>query len=52
MDWGGPAFVLGIIAISTLGWVLTSYIRAKYGYPVTDDWGKTIGKEGELSSSR
>lgn len=45
MNWGGPGFVLAIIAISTLGWVVTSWIRARHGYPVTDDWGNTIGHD-------
>lgn len=42
MSWGGPAFVIVIIAISTFGWVLTTWIRAKHGYPVEDEfWGMT-----------
>jgi hypothetical protein len=40
MNWGGPEFVLILVAISTVGWVLTSWIRAKHGYPLTDEWGK------------
>jgi hypothetical protein len=42
MDWGGPAFVIAIIAISTLGWVVTTYIRAKHGYPVEGEWGGKV----------
>lgn len=38
MDWGGPAFVLAIIAISTAGWVITTAIRARHGYPVENEW--------------
>ena len=52
MSWHGPEFVLAIIAMSYAGWIITSYIRAKHGYPVTDDWGKTVGKDGELSANR
>ena len=40
----GPNFVLAIIAISTIGWVLTSWIRARHGYPVEGEWGGTIAK--------
>jgi hypothetical protein len=29
--------------------VITSWIRAKHGYPVTDDWGYTIAKEDPKS---
>jgi hypothetical protein len=38
MGFGGPGFVIAIIAISTLGWVLTSWIRAKHGYPIENEW--------------
>lgn len=45
MSWGGPGFVIAVIAIMTIGWVITTWIRAANGYPVTDDWGNTIAKE-------
>ena len=38
MDWGGPVFVIAIIAISTFGWVATSWIRARHGYPLENEW--------------
>jgi hypothetical protein len=44
MNWGGPIFVLMIIAISTFGWIATSWIRAKHGYPLEGEWGGTVGK--------
>ena len=31
--------VLGIVAISTLGWLANNWIRAKNGYPLEDEWG-------------
>ena len=34
----GKIFVILIIAISTFGWVITSWIRAKHGYPLEDEW--------------
>lgn len=37
MGWG-PGFVIAIIAISTAGWVITSWIRAKHGYPLESEW--------------
>ena len=43
MNWGGPGFVVTIIAISTIGWVLTSWIRAKHGYPVENEWSGMTG---------
>lgn len=45
MSFGGPEFVLSIIAISTLGWVITSWIRAKHGYPVENEWWGSATKE-------
>ncbi len=44
MEWGGPTFVLAIIGISTIGWVATSWIRARHGYPVEGEWGGTVSK--------
>ena len=44
MEWGGPNFVLAIIAISTVGWIATSWIRARHGYPVEGEWGGTVSK--------
>jgi hypothetical protein len=37
----GQVFVLAIIAISTFGWVVKSWIRARHGYPLEDDKGGT-----------
>jgi hypothetical protein len=39
MQWGGPAFVLAIIAMSYGAWMVTSWIRAKHGYPLESEWG-------------
>ncbi len=44
MSWGGPGFVLAIIALSMGAWVATTWMRVKHGYPITDDNGKTIHK--------
>lgn len=44
MSWSGPEFVLILVAISTIGWVITTAIRARHGYPVTDDCGNTIAR--------
>ncbi len=32
-------FVLGIIAVSTIGWLVNNWIRAKHGYALEDEWG-------------
>ena len=45
MSWNGPEFVIAIIAISTFGWIVTSWIRAKHGYPLENEWRGTTRKE-------
>jgi hypothetical protein len=45
MSFSGPTFVLAIIAMSFLGWIVTSWIRAKHGYPLEGEWGGTINKQ-------
>ena len=51
MSWGGPGFVIAIIAISTFGWVMTSWIRAKHGYPLENEWSGTVAK-GDPAAER
>lgn len=31
-------FILAIIAISTIGWVVNNWIRAKHGYALENEW--------------
>ena len=48
MEWGEPLFVLGIIAISTLGWLGNNLIRARHGYALENDWtGMTEPKDSD-----
>lgn len=43
MDFGGPFFVIAIIMLSTGGWLINNWIRAKHGYALEDEWGgKTV----------
>lgn len=39
MNWQGPEFVLAIIALSTVGWLVNNWIRARHGYALEDEWG-------------
>lgn len=39
MDFGGPFFVIAIIALSMGGWLINNWIRAKHGYALEDEWG-------------
>jgi hypothetical protein len=41
MNFGGPGFVIAIVALSMAAWVITTWIRAKHGYPLEDEWGGT-----------
>ena len=52
MDWGGPFFVIAIIAISTFGWVATSWIRARHGYPLENEWSGMAHKGDEPDGAR
>ncbi|MDE0877349.1 MAG: hypothetical protein OSB00_01610 [Sphingomonas bacterium] len=45
MEWGGPTFVLALIAISTAGWVINNWIRARHGYAPSDDWGNPVSRD-------
>ena len=39
MDFGDPTFVIVIIAVSTAGWLINNWIRAKHGYSLENEWG-------------
>jgi hypothetical protein len=38
MSFAGPSFVVAIVALSMAGWVLTTWLRVKHGYPVENEW--------------
>ncbi len=40
----GPTFALAIVAICMTAWVINNFIRARHGYPVSDDWGRNLTK--------
>ncbi|MEC3950954.1 hypothetical protein [Sphingobium sp. HWE2-09] len=42
MNFAGPNFIVAIIALSMGAWVITTWMRARYGYPLTDDNGNTV----------
>ena len=44
MDFSSPEFVLAIIALSTGGWLINNWIRARHGYALEDEWGGKSGK--------
>ena len=40
MNWGGPEFVLGIIALGTVGGMFKTWISAKHGLPIHGPRGR------------
>ena len=42
MNFGSPVFVVTIVALCMAAWVITTYIRARHGYPLSDDWGNPV----------
>ncbi|HEX6377401.1 MAG TPA: hypothetical protein VFZ91_16965 [Allosphingosinicella sp.] len=52
MSWHGPDFVIAIIAISTFGWLVSSWIRARHGYPLENEWRGTTHKEDPEAARR
>lgn len=39
MDLGGPEMIVAIVLISTVGWLVNNWIRARHGYSLEDEWG-------------
>ena len=52
MSWHGPGFVIAIIAITTAGWVINNWIRARHGYEPSDDWGRSGKSKQGLGEER
>ena len=52
MDWGGPEFVIAIVAISTIGWLVSSWIRAKHGYPLENEWTGMVERADPAAQAR
>jgi hypothetical protein len=52
MDWGDPGFVMAIVALSTIGWLVNNWIRAKHGYALEDEWGgKTVKSDAKATTA-
>ena len=52
MDWGGPGFVITIIAVSYGAWLINNWIRAKHGYDLEDEWGGKSKKNDSAETKR
>ena len=48
----GPSFIVLIVAITTGGWLINNWIRAKHGYALEDEWGgKTARAETKANEA-
>ena len=36
MNWGGPGFIIAIIALVTFGKIINNYVRVRHGYAPED----------------
>ncbi len=52
MDWGGPEFVIAIVFISTFGWLASTWIRARHGYPIENEWTGMTHKDEHPDAAR
>ncbi|MEO0690498.1 MAG: hypothetical protein AAFY51_09400 [Pseudomonadota bacterium] len=52
MDGDMKIFVLLIIAISTVGWLVNNWIRAKHGYSLEDEWGGKTERSDSAENRR
>ncbi len=52
MNFAGPDFVIAIIAISTGGWLINNWIRARHGYALEDEWGGKTAKGAEIEAQQ
>lgn len=52
MDFGGPSFVVMIIAMSMGGWLINNWIRAKHGYALEDEWGGKTERKDTAETQR
>lgn len=52
MDVDIKIFVLLIVAISTIGWLVNNWIRAKHGYSLEDEWGGKTEKPVNAETKR
>jgi hypothetical protein len=55
MEWiigANLIVIIAVIIMSTLGWIATSWIRARHGYPVENEWTGLAYKDGPPESVR
>jgi len=45
-------FLFGAVLLFTIAGIVTSWIKAKHGYPLTDSAGKTVSRESGAAAKR
>ena len=50
MNWGGPEFVIAIIALAMLAGTLKTWIRAKHGYPLSKRDRKQLRRGPDIAA--
>lgn len=51
MEWGVLIPVAAIIG-GPIAWVATTWIRAKHGYPIENDKGELLTRDGPMADAR
>ena len=46
----GMEFAFGIVVVSTAGWLISSWIRARHGYPVENEWSGMTSKSDPVAA--
>lgn len=51
MEWG---VIIPVVAIASgpIGWIATTWIRARHGYPVETEKGELLDRNGRLGDAR
>jgi 5-bromo-4-chloroindolyl phosphate hydrolysis protein len=44
-----PVIAIGVVAMS-IGWVVTTWLRVKHGYPLENSWGQPIHPKTDRES--
>jgi hypothetical protein len=52
MSWGGPNFIVILVAICTASWLINNWIRAKHGYSLEDEWGGKTNKSNPTAERK
>ena len=52
MEFGGPTFVVALVALSYGAWVINNWVRAKHGYALEDEFGGKTERADNAEASK